>query len=591
MKKSLLILAVFLCFNITNTFAQAPQSFSYQAIVRDASNIAITNQNVGIKILILESSQSGNVVYSESHNVITSPLGLVNLKIGDGSTLSGDFSTVSWGSSNHYVRIELDENGGTNYQLMGTSQLLSVPYALYSESSGSGSSSTYTGGNGISISGTVITNSNPDQVVSLTGTGSTTVSGSYPNFTINSTDNVNDLDFSTSNEIQTISQSGTDITLSNGGGTFSILDGTAAIWQVTGSDIYRLNTNVGIGHNAPINRLHVIDTLSNTRINSGLFEVVGGSTAGSIYRGLYSGIQGTSGFNRGIQGTSDGVSSETNSGVNGYALNGFNNYGVEGVASSTTTGFNIGVRGDATESSVINRGVYGNTSGTGDFNQGLFGRSDGVGSGLSNSGVLGYATGNTNANYSIYGISDDVFSYDYAGYFVGDVTITGNLNVTGNVSKGAGTFKIDHPLDPENKYLVHSFVESPEMLNIYSGNTTTGSDNEVIVTLPNYFLAANKDFRYQLTVIGSFAQAIILKEIANNKFVIATNEPNVKVSWQVTAVRADPYAEENRILPEVEKTEKGTYLHPELYNQGPESSESFKHKKAIQTTPASTDNR
>jgi hypothetical protein len=145
---------------------------------------------------------------------------------------------------------------------------------------------------------------------------------------------------------------------------------------------------------------------------------------------------------------------------------------------------------------------------------------------------------------------------------------TGNVVVNGNLSKGGGSFKIDHPLDPENKYLYHSFVESPDMMNIYNGNIVTDASGKATVKLPDYFEALNMEFRYQLTVIGSFSQAIINKEVTNNQFEIATNQPNVKVSWQVTGVRHDAYANQNRIPNEVEKAaqDKGKYLHPKAFN-------------------------
>ncbi|MBK6820344.1 MAG: hypothetical protein IPG85_12475 [Bacteroidetes bacterium] len=132
------------------------------------------------------------------------------------------------------------------------------------------------------------------------------------------------------------------------------------------------------------------------------------------------------------------------------------------------------------------------------------------------------------------------------------------------MSKLGGTFKIDHPLDPANKYLYHSFVESPDMMNVYNGNIITDANGESIVTLPDYFNALNKDYRYQLTVIGTFAQAIIAKKVENNQFVIKTNQPNVEVSWQVTGIRNDAYAQAHRIQPEVEKESfnKGKYLTP-----------------------------
>ena len=139
----------------------------------------------------------------------------------------------------------------------------------------------------------------------------------------------------------------------------------------------------------------------------------------------------------------------------------------------------------------------------------------------------------------------------------------GNFHVQGNLSKLGGTFKIDHPLDPYNKYLVHSFVESPDMMNIYNGNITTDKDGFATVEMPDYFETLNMDFRYQLTVIGDFAQAIVAEEIADNTFKVRTDKPNVKVSWQITGVRQDTYANENRIQAEVEKEEgmKGKLLY------------------------------
>ena len=148
-------------------------------------------------------------------------------------------------------------------------------------------------------------------------------------------------------------------------------------------------------------------------------------------------------------------------------------------------------------------------------------------------------------------------------------SFTGNVDVSGTLSKGGGSFKIDHPLDPENKFLFHSFVESPDMMNIYNGNIVTGKDGFAMVELPDWFDTLNREFRYQLTVIGSFAQAIIAEEIEGNRFVIQTSAPSVKVSWQVTGVRQDPWAEANRIEVEVDKNaaERGKYLHPEAWGQ------------------------
>ena len=147
------------------------------------------------------------------------------------------------------------------------------------------------------------------------------------------------------------------------------------------------------------------------------------------------------------------------------------------------------------------------------------------------------------------------------------VAITGDLMVEGNLTKGGGSFKIDHPLDPKNKYLYHSFVESPDMKNIYDGVITTDEQGYAVVDLPDWFEALNRDFRYQLTIIGkdSWARARVYEELANNRFVIQTDVPNTKVSWQVTGIRKDAYADAHRIPVEEVKADKerGTCLHQE----------------------------
>jgi hypothetical protein len=151
---------------------------------------------------------------------------------------------------------------------------------------------------------------------------------------------------------------------------------------------------------------------------------------------------------------------------------------------------------------------------------------------------------------------------NYAGYFYG------NVRVQGTLSKSSGSFKIDHPLDPENKYLSHSFVESPDMMNVYNGNAVLDKNGKAVVKLPEYFEALNVDFRYQLTAIGAPGPNLyIAEEISNNRFKIAGGKKGTKVSWQVTGVRHDPYAVAHRIQVEEEKNneERGYYLNPMAY--------------------------
>jgi len=111
------------------TFAQAPQGFNYQATVRNSSGALIVNQNVNFKFKVLQNSTTGTIVYSENHSVTTDDLGQVNIVIGQGTATVGTFSTINWGTGNYYLGIEL--NTGSGYVAMGTTQLLSVPYALY----------------------------------------------------------------------------------------------------------------------------------------------------------------------------------------------------------------------------------------------------------------------------------------------------------------------------------------------------------------------------------------------------------------------------------------------------------------------------
>ena len=154
----------------------------------------------------------------------------------------------------------------------------------------------------------------------------------------------------------------------------------------------------------------------------------------------------------------------------------------------------------------------------------------------------------------------------YIGY---NTEIDGNLEVNGTIIEhgfaGRGTrTTIDHPLDPLNKTLTLSTMQSPDLINVYSGNATTGGNGEAVVMLPAYIEALNKDFRYQLTVVGQFAQAIVLEKIVGNRFKIKTDKPNVEVSWQVTGIRKDAAAEKNRTPVEGDKTDKerGKYLYP-----------------------------
>jgi len=183
----------------------------------------------------------------------------------------------------------------------------------------------------------------------------------------------------------------------------------------------------------------------------------------------------------------------------------------------------------------------------------------------SGDGLRAYANvsngNNWGALYAVnYGSSPAIYATaTTAGYFSGNVTVTGVM------SKGGGSFKIDHPLDPENKYLYHSFVESPDMMNIYNGNVILDARGQAWVELPEWFGPLNRDFRYQLTAVGAPGPNLYVAEkISGNRFQIAGGEPGMEVSWQVTGIRQDAFAEAHRIPVEEDKpeNERGNYLHP-----------------------------
>ncbi|MCK9401212.1 MAG: hypothetical protein M0Q51_14635 [Bacteroidales bacterium] len=138
MKKIALLPVIFLCVSLICS-SQVPHAFKYQAVIRDTTGVVISNQLVSLRISLLRGDINGEVSYSEIHDVITNTLGLVNLEIGRGLVVAGEFAQISWGEDNYFIQLEIDMQGAMNYQLLGTSQLLAVPYALYAEKSGSGS--------------------------------------------------------------------------------------------------------------------------------------------------------------------------------------------------------------------------------------------------------------------------------------------------------------------------------------------------------------------------------------------------------------------------------------------------------------------
>ncbi|MGA6986830.1 MAG: hypothetical protein WBZ01_12315, partial [Terriglobales bacterium] len=284
------------------------------------------------------------------------------------------------------------------------------------------------------------------------------------------------------------------------------------------------------------------------------FDPTGAGVAGINYGSSYqaTGVLGASGTGYGVRGA--GTSSQSLAAVAGFGFTAPSGSGDSGSTALAAHG------GDGDPSTGLSSGGGGivASGGTG----GGAGGSDGIGGAFVGGGSY---TGNDDAG------GDGIYSVTgsgYAGNFFGDVQIVGTVYNNGSA------LKIDHPLDPANKYLYHSFVESPDMMNIYNGNVTTDAEGAAVVTLPEWFETLNRDFRYQLTVIGQFAQAIVGSKVANHQFSIRTDKPNVEVSWQITGIRQDAWANEHRIPVEQQKNarERGYYIHPELYGASKEQS-------------------
>jgi hypothetical protein len=216
---------------------------------------------------------------------------------------------------------------------------------------------------------------------------------------------------------------------------------------------------------------------------------------------------------------------------------------------SAFTGYNYGTDRYAAEFELVNStnpraAIYARTAGNGQA-------------------IDAEVNSNTNGD-ALFARTTSSSASSFAGIFVGNVSISGSL------AKSSGSFKIDHPLDPANKYLYHSFVESPDMMNIYNGNVVLDGAGAAVVTMPEWFEALNMEFRYQLTPVGGPGPNLyIAQEMAGNQFAIGGGAPGLKVSWQVTGIRQDAYAQAHRIPVEQDKPadEKGTYIFPELFGQ------------------------
>ena len=547
--KRLFLTTAFAILFVAEIYSQGiPQTINYQGVLKDASGVVVPNGDYAITFNLYDVLAGGSSLWNETKtiNVVG---GIVNTQLGSVTPIpSAAFVAATW----------LGITIGSGTELTPRITLTSVPYSFISMNVPDGSitalkiadAQVVKSLNGlkdnvnlVAGSNVTITPSGNNITISSTGGGSgiggTGTANYLPIFTNSTTlgnselmqdvssnvgigttvpneklDVYGDVEFGTTNHPIKLKNQIT--ALGNWGYSLLINNNERFCVDRLGDvNIYR---NLGIGTTNPIYPLHV----NSHTLHAGYFSSDSLDFNTHVVHSEFTGIGGTD-----VVGVYGRSVPQDYYGIGGYFIGGYE--GVLGMVEAAGNGEYYG--------------VYGSVAGGNGFNYGVY-------------GIAQYGT----YSYGVYGLAL-YGTNNYAGYF------SGNVHVTGTLSKGGGSFKIDHPLDPTNKYLYHSFVESPDMMNIYNGNVVTDASGYATVSMPDWFEALNKEFRYQLTVIGDFAQAIISQELQNNQFVIRTDKPNVKVSWQITGIRHDKFAEKYRIPVEENKTGKevGKYLHPDVY--------------------------
>jgi hypothetical protein len=669
----LLLLLVFGTLNVAT--AQAPQAIPYQGVARNASGNILSNQNIGLRLSIHDLTAAGTVVYSETHTTVTTNLGLFNLNIGSGTPIVGTLAGVVWGVGAKFIQVEMDPAGGVAYINMGTTQLNSVPYALFSGQSGSTANGTLN----------VIPKWTPDG----TTLGSSLLFDDGTNIGLSTL---------TPNYKFDVLHGGASGIRSKSSGSFSVVDidgasGDAALrfqragvnqWNIRNRpaddylEIFELGGggsrmviqdatgNVGIGETtSPAYRLDVLHggaTGIRSR-SSGTFSVIDidGANGDAALRFQKAGVNqwnmrnrpaddyleffelGGGGSRMVIQDATGnvGIGETTNPSYRLDVLHG----GSTGIRSRSSASFSVvdidGQTGDAAlrfQKAGVNQWNVRNRPsddyfeifelGGGGSRVVIQDATGNVGIGETTNPAYkldvlhGGATGIRSRSSSTFSVIDidgqngdaalrfqkagvnqwntrnnpatddyQIFELGGGGERMRIENTTGKVVVDGDFTVvGVKAFTMDHPLDPENKLLMHAAVESNEVMNSYSGNITTDASGKATVTLPDYFEAINKDFRYQLTVVGTFAQAIISKEVVNNHFEISTSIPNVKVSWEVKGVRNDARMKKFPFVAQQDKSvsQKGKYWDPSVYNQPESKSVSFDKNQDTQSSLSDT---
>ncbi|MEQ9307836.1 MAG: tail fiber domain-containing protein [Balneolaceae bacterium] len=396
-----LTLFIFVTLISTNIYAQVPQGFNFQAIARGIDGIPLNSQELGVQVSVIQGSEAGDVVYTETHTVTTNGVGLIQLVIGEGTAAeANDFGSVNWGNDNYYVKLEIDPSGGSEYEELGVSRLLSVPYALLAENVVNGG----VGGGDIPLEIDLNTaDADSSLIINIEGdktakplqvfSRSTGFNGAIWGEAISDASNPN-----------------------NQRGTYGFANGTGT-GQHTGVFGGAVNFDATGGSRAGLYGQAASKAKYNFGVQalaqgegSGDFVALGDEVNGdfgsfNIGGGFY--VQGNLNGNTGVEGV---VSGDKGSRIN---------FGVLGSARTSAEGFNVGIRGEATQSLSFNTALEGEANGA-SKNLGL---------------RLNVYNGTSNVGMEVN--ADTAAILNGAAIINGDLTVTGNIN--GSINTGGFT--------------------------------------------------------------------------------------------------------------------------------------------------------
>lgn len=544
MKNLVVTIFILLYFFITGSLtAQTPQAVSYQAVARNNAGTPIANRNISIRVSILSNSPEGNIVYAETHNPQTNQFGLFGLSLGGGNALAGSFSDINWGAGTHFVRVEMDPNGGSNYQLLGTSQLLSVPYALYAKQ----------------VENVNDADADPSNEIQQLSLQDNSISISRGN-TISLPEN---LDNDPTNELQTLTLNNNTLSISSGN-SIALPTGGESVWSKSGNNIFYNTGKVNVGTNFAFADFNVKGIMAQMDANDRvkLFQGASISTGNGFYSILSNGATPLAFL---------GTDHAGNSGFLGlYAQNGKSLFLL---ASSSTNKHGVMELRDTTDKRLVGISA-GSGSGSGDIrtyhpNGTQYTTISSV-AGENNGGFIGTwgpngkqncrlsnLSGNVNHGYiSVFNSSADSGSDAKAGIYV-------NSSGEGIVFGDTKNFRMKHPTQ-EGKEIWYASLEGPEAA-AYVRGTTKLVNGEAQITFPEHFdLVANKE---TMTVIltplsaDSKGLAVIQKGKGGVKIKELNNgSGNYEFDWEVKAVRKG--YENYRVIRDASEAAQGEAAQP-----------------------------